>query len=159
METQKAAPYKVDQERPVRQFEVMPDGDVKMIETQKSTVWFKSREFTSFVREHEAALKDTLEATTEERLTLLREQADKIKDDIATIDPFRVESEAKAREHFEKTKLDAMVNAVRTQLNAKKPSKEYFSMAYKNSPATYEKVMAALTDEERIKVTKLRLKH
>ena len=156
--TEEGITYDIESDKPQRTYEILEDGKVKMIETKISTLIFESRDFTSYVRQHEDG-RDTLKhQLSKEYVDILKKSFKEAKDDAAALYPIRKESEDKAKLHYEKLKDLAMVGRLREELKQPKSKRnfEYLYNVYSNFDKTgiYDKY---LTEEEKSEWVKIKI--
>ena len=145
----KAAPYKSESEKPIHEYELLDNGDVKITQTLKSTSWWKSREFTSIVREHEESLKNTENNMSEEFIKKLEEQKADIISELNTLRPIKEESEKKAIVQYEKDRLEGLTKSIREAIITKEDVTGWYANVWSRTKDEIKKdVLDQLTPEE-----------
>ena len=155
----KATPFKIDNKDPVRKFEVQENGDVKLIEKTEAEVWFKAREFITFIRQHEDGIKEIGRQLGAEHKKKLEEELVKAKKAFKEVQPLQKEVEEKAKADYEKTMKENMVKTLKSELGNKELRKDYVLAMWNNVKEEDKKdIMKQLTSDEQKKLIKLKAK-
>jgi len=161
----RAKAYKIENEEPVREFDVQENGDVILTETMTSKVFFSGREFITYLRGFEETKKQIEEQLSEEFKKKSDDTANKnleeVKKVLLKILPMQPEVEDKLKEAYEKQKREITLKGLREQLALPKDkfNKAYYQAFITNVPEEVkEECILKLTDEEKSKFMKLTAK-
>lgn len=152
-QNKQAVPYKVESENPERQYEILENGDVKMNEVIRSTVYFSGREFITFIRQHEDIVEDLKQKLSDEAR---QENEDNLKDSLENLDlikPMQEQVEAKLKEKYERDRFDGLKNGLKSLLSAEKVNEQQLVILWNNfKQEEKEKLNSELTKEEKEKI-------
>ena len=145
----KAVPYKSENEKPIHEYEILDNGDVKITQTLKSVSWWKSREFTSILREHEESLKNTENNLSEDFKNKLEEQKNDIITELNILRPLNEQSEKKAKIQYEKDRLEGLTKSLKQAIVTKEDMTGWYVNVWKRTKEEIKKdVLDQLTPEE-----------
>jgi len=155
----KAVPYKNESDKPIHEYEVLENGDVKITQTLKSTSWWKSREFTTILREHEESLKNTEYNMSEEFQKKLVEQKADLVAEINTLKPLNEESENKADVQYKKDRLIGLTKSLKEAISTKEDVSGWYANVWNRTKDEIKKdVLEQLSPEEKTLYVTLKAK-
>lgn len=161
----RAKAYKIDKEEPIREFEMQENGDVILIETTKSKVFFSGREFITYLRAYEETKKQIEEQLSEEFKKKSEEDAiknlEEVRNVLIQITPLQKEVEEKLQKAYESQKREMTLKGLKEQLALPKEkfNKNYYQAFMTNVPDDVkEECILKLTDDEKSKYLKLTAK-
>jgi len=155
----KAAPYKSESEKPIHEYELLDNGDVKITQVLKSVSWWKSREFTSIVRQHEESLKETENNMSDDFRKKLEEQKADLIAELNTLNPIKEESEKKAIIQYEKDRLEGLTKSIREAISTKEDVTGWYTNVWNRTKDEIKKsVLEQLTPEEKALYVTLKAK-
>lgn len=157
MQQQKAAPYKVDQERPVNNYKVLDNGEIEIIQVITTTSVWKPRDFISLLRENEKALEDTKFHLSDEYKKLMEDQVKEIKAEIKILKPLKEDSEVKAKIAYEKMRDDGLLAGVQARLDTKEgiDNTWFQSIWMPLNDEIRENIVSKLSEDEKIQLMKI----
>lgn len=158
----KGVPYKLDHEKPEREFKILDNGDVEMTEIIKATALFHGREFMSFVREHEHVLENINEKLTDDFRKKLETDRDEMQGDLVLLRSLNTEVELiLVKEQAKQVKKTILTNFKKTLgLPMKEIKKAQFSSFWENEKQEIkEHIMKNITPEEKKKFMKIIAAH
>lgn len=112
----------VTEKDPLREYEVLDNGDVRMIETRIITSVYSAREFITWYRDHEKNRDTMKKMIEEENLERIKGEIEKADKEVERLLPLKDESERKAKEFYEIEKRKGMVKRIEAEFS--KPSSE-----------------------------------
>lgn len=161
----KAQAYKIEHDKPIREFALQENGDVILTEKVTSKVFFAGREFISYIRGFEQSKEILKEEQSDEFKANAEEEANKnlaeVNEVLLKIAPMQPQVEKIMKENYEKQQIEASLKGLQHQLTlpADKFSKNYFQAFLTNvQEDVKEKIILKLTDEEKSKYLKLKAK-
>lgn len=154
---QKAVPYKTDQDIPIHTYEVLENGELKIVQTITTTSFWKPRDFITLCREHEEALKNTEFHISDEYVKKMTDQIDDINKELKILTPLREDSEVKAKASYEKMRNDGLLAGVKQRLDPKIDLDErwFGSVWIPLKDEIRELVIEKLESEEKIQLMKI----
>jgi len=163
MKQTKSVPYKTESEKPIHTYEVLDNGELKIVQVTTVTSWWKTREFISLIREHEDALKLTEDNLSDEYKEKMIKQKKELEDELEKFKPLREDSEVKAKIAYEKLRLEGLVKNLKIVIEDKEINTDWFQNVWFRVKGDLKKqVLESLTNEERGKlaqiITKLKRK-
>ena len=149
----------VSQDLDSRTIEVQEDGSIKVTEVVKVVYKQQFRDFLSDVRNMQK-FREQVEDTLKPDFTKKQqERIDKVNKDIDELQPYVNDAETKWMEHQEKKRHEDMADKLKEEL--KKSDKDvnvnYIAAIYDNVKKN-DKVLSLLSDEEKERFKKLKLK-
>ena len=123
---QQATPFKTDQKPPETTYVVEENGDVKITQTVTTDSYWKAREFMSLMRQNAEALEKTQYNYSAEFVEKMKEQEQKLVDEIALMQPVMVESEVLTKKDYEKQRHEGLKTNVKKALEDKETNYEWF---------------------------------
>ena len=152
---QEPVPFKTDQEKPITEYSVDETGDVKIVQTVKTTSWWKLREFLSVIRQNESALEKTKESYSEEFIEKMKKQEKDIIDEIAIMTPVLQEAEKIVKADYEKQRHEGLKKNLLTALEDKEFNLNWWQNVWMRTKDEIKKpVYMELTSEQQHKVLK-----
>lgn len=143
-----------------REITISDDGSALVKETQLTTVKMASRDFISWMRQHEQTRDDIKHTLSDEVRKATEEELKKVEDDIVSLKPYIEESENKCQANYEKLKHEGMIKKVSEELD--KPMSEinleYMNIVWKNLIENEADVLKALSKEQKSKFLKIKIK-
>lgn len=137
------------------EYEVLPNGDVKV--TQKAEIEFiwAPRDFLSLIRQNEQALENTRKSMDEEHIKKMQEQEQTILKEIEKLKPIQEESEKLAKIAYDKQLLDGLTDSIKVQLQQKEFNENWWMNIWvRTKQERKDQVMAKLTSDEKNEVAK-----
>ena len=111
-------------------YEVLENGDVKVKQDQKLESFWKSRDFTSLLRQNEEALKMFKDAQSKEHIEKMQTQEQKVQDVLDEIKPVAAESEKEAEEDYKKLRHEGLLKNLRSALDDKETNLNWFQQIW-----------------------------
>ena len=143
-----------------RDIKIHDDGSALIKETQLTTVKMASRDFITWIREHEKARDNIKKALSKETRELAEKDLKLVEEDIENLTPYVKECEEKTKLHYEKLKKEGMISHISKELE--KPFSEinldYMNQVWKNVANNEKDVLAALNEEQKKKFVKIKLR-
>ncbi len=155
---QEVNPNLVRTELKKQEHKVNDDGSVTIIDLVESEYKLSPRDFISHCREVKKRKEHLIEALSDESKLELEKAIVEVGKDLDTLEPFRLESESKAKEHYEKLKLDGMLRKISEELE--KPmgqiNTSYMAAVWENIKNNETKLMGMLSSKQKKKFLELK---
>ena len=163
MQQQGPAPYKKDTVETNNEFEVLENGDIKVISKTTLHVFWKSRDFLSLIRQNEKALENNQHHLTDEYKEKINAQIAEIQKELDQVKPIYEDAEKKSIAHFEKTRREGLAKNVAEAVNAEKIKEDWFQNVWLRVKEDVKKdVLELVSNDDRAKLatilTKLKRK-
>ena len=156
MQPQKPQPYKVDDEKPVHEYSVLDNGDIKVHQTLVSTSYWKNREFIGLIRQDEKALEEVNHQLSEKYKETLLDQKSQIEAELLKFEPLKKLSDERTKVEHEKMIQEGLTRALKQNLEAQETNLAWFQQVWLRAKEELRKVsLGELTDEEMKKFSKI----
>jgi len=141
MQQQKEKPpqaYKENLISEVLQYEVMNNGDVKIIQKIHTEVFWKSSAFTSLIRKNEEALKMFKDAQSPEYIETMAKKQKEIQAIIDKLKPFQILSEKKQQEDYIRMRHEGLKSNIMKALDDKNINEHWFQNVWLRTKSEFK---------------------
>lgn len=137
-------------------YEVLENGDVRVLQTQILEFVWSSREFLSVFRGNEAALAETRKVLGEEHREKMVLQEQTILEELGKLKPVVAESEKLAAIAYEKMILEGMTKSLKLNLEAKEFNEKWWvSIWLRGKEERKQQIVKSLSSDEQKKYVKV----
>lgn len=140
--------------------EVQEDGSIKVTQVIETEYVQSYREFLSDFRAMQKQVENAEEILTEDYQNKVKSDIEKMQEEVAKLKPYVDDSETKMLAYQEEKRLDQMLNKLKEELG--KPMADintaYMSAVWDHITKNEEKLMGRLSDDERLKFQKIKLR-
>ena len=138
------------------EYEVLENGDVKVIQKQHSEIYWKAREFTSLIRQNEEALKMFKDAQSETYMGKMKKQEEEVIKVLDKLRPIAVDSEKNAQEDYKRMRHEGLLTNVRKALEDKETKEIWFQNIWLRTKDEVKRpVYTELSQEHQVKLNKI----
>lgn len=143
-------PRIVDQKSLKHTFEVLDNGEVKMVQTQIIEFTWAAREFLSLMRQNESALLEIQKGQSEKAMKILADKEALLQIEIDRMKPVVTKSEKLAAIAYEKLILEGMTKSLQKNLEAKELNESWWSSIWmRGKEDRKQKIVESLSPAEK----------
>jgi len=149
----------VENEKPKRNFKIEPNGDVVMTEILETKVWFDGRNFISFVRGHEEAVKKIEKDWSDETRKKAFEEKAYLESEFKRMSPMIKEVDEKVKVEYEKKKKENLFHNLNALIESGKADERAFLAFWGSMKEDWKKeFISSLEAKSQSKFLKLKAK-
>ena len=146
----------VEQTKLEHKYEVLKNGDVKVIQEQVQEFIWGGRDFLSLFRGNEKLLEQTRDLMGEEHLKKLQKQEDNLVKEIKKLQPIIKESEEKTAIAYEKMIRKGLADNLKKAVNDKELNENWWVNIWSRAkPERKKQAKATLSAEDQKKYVKI----
>ena len=116
IQQKQAAPYKVEPETPIRTYEIEDNGDVIMEETMVTKMWFKGREFLTYIRGHYDLIEEIEMKLSPETAKKLEESKKQLNADLKELNKMMPRIEEGIKKQAKENERTAIIENIKITL-------------------------------------------
>ena len=137
-------------------YEVLENGDVKVIQKNHTEIYWKSREFTSLLRQNESALKMFQDAQSEEYIEKMKDQEANVQKVIDEIRPHQLKAEENTKIEYERMRKEGLLKNIKLALDDKETKYAWFQNVWNRTKQELKtEVLKELSSEYQSKLAKV----
>lgn len=148
--------YKTDVISEDIEYEVLDNGDVKVIQKMHSEIYWRSSAFTSLIRQNEEALKMFKDAQSAEYIEKMAKQEKEVQEVLDKLKPVQEISEKKQQEDYIRMRHEGLKANLIKALDDKEVNENWFQMVWlRTKPEIKDPVFKELDSGHQSKLLKI----